>query len=120
MIFEEILEAKKPISLIASKLQFKKIFGPYFDLWHKQRIEKGIMQRSIFPITLKDKLERKELLKYKFVASTFTNPTTTIIYGDTCLFIQWSEEPITIKIHNREIAKSHSNYFEILWNTAKT
>src|SRR3989344_1539367 len=51
MIFEEILETRKPISLIAAQLQFKDYFGPYFELWHKERIERKILQRSIFPST---------------------------------------------------------------------
>jgi len=115
MLFEEILENGKPISIIASELQFKALFGPYFELWHKKRIEGKIRQRSIFPESFKGKLKKRKFLEYKFVDNRFTNPTTTIIYGDNCLFIQWSKEPIAIKIQNKEIAKSHLNYFDILW-----
>ncbi|MBS3122169.1 DUF2250 domain-containing protein, partial [Candidatus Woesearchaeota archaeon] len=61
MIFEEILELNKPISLIAAQLQFKELFGPYFELWHKKRIERGISQRSIFPNNLKSKLKERKL-----------------------------------------------------------
>lgn len=117
IIFEEILEVGKPIFIIAAELQFKELFGPYFELWHKERINKKIRQRSIFPKRFKEKLEERRLLEYKFVDDKFTNPTTTIIYGDNCLFIQWSEEPIAIQIQNREIAHSHLNYFEMLWNS---
>lgn len=119
VIFDEILTVKKSICLIASHMQFKEFFGPYFDLWHKQRIEKEIKQKSIFPRKFKDKLEKKELLEYRFIDDKFTNPTTTIIYGDICLFIQWSEEPIAIKIQNKEIVKSHLNYFNMLWDMSK-
>lgn len=115
MIFEEILELKKPISLLASKLQFQELFGPYFELWHSQRINLKISQRSIFPKYLKSKLKLRDLLEYKFVDDLLTNPTTTIIYGDNCVFIQWSETPIAIKITNPQIAKSHQNYFDSLW-----
>ncbi|MBI4452948.1 hypothetical protein HY637_05950 [Candidatus Woesearchaeota archaeon] len=117
MIFEDILETRKPISLIAAQLQFKDYFGPYFELWHKERIERNILQRSIFPLKVKDKLENRKFLEYRFVDNKFTNPTTTIIYGDNCVFIQWSDEPIAIKINNKEISKSHLNYFNILWNS---
>ncbi len=117
ILFEEMLETKKPISIIAAEWQFKEFFGPYFELWHKKRIEKRINQRSIFPKKFKSRLKEKPLLKYKFVDNKFTNPTTTIIYGDNCLLIQWSKEPIAIKIQNKEIAKSHLNYFNILWNS---
>ena len=47
---------KKHISIFASELQFRNIFGPYFDLWHKKRISLGIKQRAIFPKEFKSKL----------------------------------------------------------------
>lgn len=116
MLFEEILEVKKPISIIASQLQFKKLFGPYYELWHKKRIELKIRQRSIFSEKFKGQLEKREFLKYRFVDERFTSPTTTIIYGENCLFIQWSKEPFAVKISNKEIAQSHQNYFNMLWD----
>lgn len=117
MIFEEILEARKEIALFASELQFKNIFGPYFELWHKRRIALGIKQRSIFPKKFKTGLEKRNLLAYKFVDNKYINPTTTILYGDTCVLIQWSKEPIAIKIINQEIVKSHLNYFNLMWSS---
>ncbi|MBC8501096.1 MAG: hypothetical protein ISS25_02950 [Nanoarchaeota archaeon] len=117
MLFEEILETNKPVFLIAAELQFKKFFGPYFELWHKQRTDRKIMQKSIFPKRIKGKLKKRDLLEYKFIDDKFTNPTTTIIYGDNLLLIQWSEEAIAIKIKNKEIVKSHLNYFNMLWNS---
>ena len=117
MLFDDILEAGKPISLIAAEIQFRKFFGPYFELWHKIRIEKKISQRSIFTKKFKEILEKRKFLDYKFVDDKFTNPTTTIIYGDNCLFIQWSKEPIAIKIRDKNIAKSHLNYFNLIWNS---
>ncbi len=119
MLFEEILEIKKPVYILAAELQFEKIFGPYFELWHKKRIEKNISQKSIFPNNMKNRLKKRKLLEYKFVDNKFTNPTTTIIYDDNCLFIQWLKEPLAIKIKNKEISKSHLNYFNQLWKTAK-
>lgn len=117
MIFEDILETKKPISLIAAELQFKDYFGPYFELWHKERIERKISQRTIFSKKFKGKLENRNFLEYKFVDNKYTNPTTTILYGDNCIFIQWSKEPIAIKIQNKDLAKSHLNYFNMLWSS---
>lgn len=115
MLFEDILETGKPISLIAAHLQFQKIFGPYFELWHTQRIEKKILQRTIFPLLLRNKVKSRKYLQYKFVSNQFTNPTTTIIYGTNCLFIQWEDEPFAIKIESKAIVQSHLNYFNMLW-----
>ena len=115
-LYEEILKTKKPISLIASELQFKEFFGPYYELWHKRRAELKIKQRTILPKTL-EKIDKQGLNEYKFIDNKFTSPTTTAIYGDNCLFIQWSKEPIAIKIQNKEIAKTHLNYFNMVWNS---
>jgi sugar-specific transcriptional regulator TrmB len=117
MLFEEILEKGKPISVIASKLQFSEFFGPYFEAWHKARIQKGIKQRSIFPRSLKSKLKDRKLLQYRFSDDESINPTTTILYGENCLFIQWAKEPIAIKIQNKDVAHSHLNYFNRLWKS---
>ena len=115
MLFEEMLEAKKPIALIAAELQLKKLFGPYFELWHKQRIERGISQRSIFPKKFKKILENRPLLEYRFVEDQFTNPTTTILFGNTVFFISWAKEPVAVRIDDAEIARSHLNHFDLLW-----
>lgn len=127
MLFGEMLDAGEPISVLGAKLQFRKFFGHYFEVWHRRRIEKGIKQRSIFPLRFRKelkgfkkelgKMERETLIKYKFVDDMFVNPTATFIYGDTCVFVQWSDEPIGIRIQNRDIAKSHLNYFDMLWRS---
>ncbi len=117
LLFEDMLDAKKEISILASRMQLTKIFGPYFELWHKQRIKLGIKQRSIFQKKYQLKLKKRGLMNYKFVDDRYINPTTTIIYGGNCILIQWSDEPIAIKIENNEITKTHLNYFNLIWNS---
>ncbi|MEA2038122.1 MAG: hypothetical protein U9O94_11545 [Nanoarchaeota archaeon] len=46
---------------------------------------------------LKNNVPKREFLQYKFVDDKFTSPTTTIIYGDNTVLIQWSSDPIAIK-----------------------
>ncbi|MCR4335598.1 MAG: hypothetical protein NUV57_03625 [archaeon] len=117
ILFEEILETNKPICFFASQLQFKSFFGAYFEQWHKKRAQKGIKQRTIFPKDLRNKVKKRTLLSYKFVDNKYISPTTTILFSDTTLFIQWSKEPLAIKIQNKEITKSHLNYFNLIWNS---
>jgi len=118
-LFEEMLRAKKPLSFLAADLQFRYFFGPYFLQWHKRRAALNISQRTIFPETVRSKVWPMDLWQRKFVEREYTSPTTTIIYGDTCIFVQWSGEPFAIKITNAPIAKSHMNYFNMLWKGAK-
>lgn len=128
ILFDEMVVSKKDISLFgADKIPFREIFGPYFELWHKMRIKNGIKQKSIFPRKFKVELEmhkkqlqktlKKTLIKYKYIDDKFLSPTATFVYGNNCIFIHWSKEPIAIKIQNNEIAKSHQNYFDMLWKS---
>jgi sugar-specific transcriptional regulator TrmB len=116
IIFEDILNEKKDIFFFASKLQFKDFFGPYFELWHKKRISLGLKQRTIFHKDMKLKVKERKLLQLKFIDDKYANPTSTLIYGNNCVFIQWSKEPLAIKINNKEITRSHLNYFNMLWD----
>ncbi|MBI4210857.1 MAG: hypothetical protein HY544_05110 [Candidatus Diapherotrites archaeon] len=118
-IFEEMLDAGEPLSFLAANLQFRYFFGAYFWQWHKKRASLGIIQRTIFPESVRKDVKPPELWERKFVGNGYTSPTTTIVYGDNCLFIQWTKEPLAIKIENAGIARSHQNYFNALWKMAK-
>lgn len=126
-IFEEMLTLRKPISVMGSRLQFREVLGPYQELWHKRRMKKNILERAIFSKRVKMKIEsfknkikvhsKKDLYQIKFVDDKIISPTGTFIYGNNCVFIQWSDEPIAIKIHNNKITESHCNHFNTLWNS---
>lgn len=117
-VFEDILSDGKPICMLAANLQFRYFFGAYFKQWHKKRAELGLPQRTIFPESVRKDLWEPDIWERKFLGKEFVNPTTTIIYGDTCVFVQWSEEPLAIRICNPQIARSHQNYFNALWKVA--
>ncbi len=116
-LFEEMLEAGQPLSFLAASLQFRYFFGPYFVQWHKKRARLGISQRTIFPEDVRPDVRPQELWQRKFVGKGYASPTTTIVYGDTCLFVQWTKEPLAVKIENAGIARSHLSYFNALWNS---
>lgn len=117
VLFDEMLYKKKSISIIAASHQFKSLFGPYFELWHRTRVKKKIVQRSIFPKKFRRKLRARRYLSYKFIDNKYLSPTTTIIYANIVIFIQWLDEPFAIRVENTEIARTHQNYFELLWES---
>ena len=119
-LFEDMLSAGKPLQFFAADLQFRYFFGTYFQQWHKRRIKLGIYQRTIFPETVRKKVWPMKLWERKFIPKEYANPTSAIIYGDTCVFVQWLGEPLAVKIENQGIAKSHLNYFNLLWKVAKS
>ena len=120
MIFEEMLEMEKPIAFFAAKLQFSTFFGPYYNQWHMRRAKKQIIQRTIFPENVRHEKNKQisiKLRKVRFVDDEFTSPTTTVIFGDVVAIVMWGPEPFAIRIENRQIARSHLNYFNLIWES---
>ncbi len=115
-LLEEKLQARQPLSFFAASLQFRYFFGAYFRQWQKKRASLGIPQRTIFPENGRKDVKRTDLWERKFVGKNHASPTTTIVYGDNCLFVHWTKEPLAVKIENAGIARSHMNNFNALWN----
>jgi len=46
-------------------------------------------------------------------------PTTTLIFDEGIILFNWVEPYEAVVITNKDIAKSYSDYFNILWKTAK-
>jgi sugar-specific transcriptional regulator TrmB len=120
MIFEEMLELEKPIAFFAAKMQFSTFFEAYYHQWHMRRAKKNIIQRTIFPEKVRHEKNKQisiKLRKVRYVDDKFTSPTTTVIYGDVVAIVMWGPEPLAVRIENKEIAKSHLNYFNMVWNS---
>ena len=120
MMFEEMLDLEKPFAFFAAKLQFSAFFGPYYHQWHMRRAKKHITQRTIFPESVRHEAKKQlsiKLRKVRFVDDKFTSPTTTVIYGDVVAIVIWGPEPFAIRIENRQIARSHLNYFNLVWES---
>ena len=97
----------------------------FYSFSDKSLTENGTLNYRLKQIDIDGKYEYSDIVEVNFAnplkfklnqnyPNPF-NPTTTIIYGDTVLFIQWSDDILAIKINNENIANSHLNYFNLLW-----
>jgi len=119
LLFDDLLKDKSIIRVLSSEHQFKSLFPTYFEQWHKKRIDLGIIQRSIFSESHKKKIGYKQGLELRFIPDEYSNPTSTFISKNNCLFVQWDQDPLIIRITSPKIIKSHINYFDVLWQSAK-
>jgi HTH-type transcriptional regulator, sugar sensing transcriptional regulator len=78
---------------------------------------KGMSEKIIYPKGHQMMTIKKG--EYRQLDEKMMPPTPVVIYGDTtCLFI-FSEPPITIRIKNKEIARTYMTYFQTYWNMSK-
>jgi len=118
-ILDDILKCKEYIAF-GSSGKFLEIMQHDFIIFQKMKRELKINSRVI----LSESSRKTETVKaaytnFKFIPDEFSAPTTTFIFNDKVAIIVWGETPIATLIKSKEVAKSYSSYFELLWKIAK-
>lgn len=122
-IAEDILRSKiKETCIFGAEGNFVDIFKHYAFQWHKKRKKLGIRVRIIYNEKIRQKRSEKmfPLIKMKFISKEYDTPATTWLYGDKVAIIVWSEPIIATVIKSREVARSYQNFFNLLWDVAKS
>lgn len=97
--------------------KFKKVMGPYWNLWQKIKKERRIKSKCIFSAKLKNrKLIDDYHGEYRFHPTEYESPTDTMIYNDSiAMFIWTGSPPIAIVIKNKENAEGYRRQFQMMW-----
>jgi len=121
-IFEDILKEKKEWFVFGATGQFKEIFHAYFIHFHNKRTKLKIPLKIIFNEEIKKQKREKELklCKIKYLPNSYISPSTTYIYNDKIVIINWSTEPLAFLMKSKQIANSYRNFFKILWQKANS
>ncbi len=115
-IFEDQLDSKEILVLGASKLAYDSLKN-YFKWYDAARKQKKIKARIIS----QDKsIKHIPLAEIKYLPEKYSSPISINIYGDKTATILWTPQPMAIVIKNKNIADGYRNYFELLWNVAKS
>ena len=92
------------------------------DYIHKQRAKQKQWMYHIYNSDAKERIKYLNTIPYtkaKYLPQEYDSPVTTRICGNEVSITHYSENPITIIIRNKQMAKSYKNYFKILWKKAK-
>ena len=115
-IFEDQLNSKEILILGASKSAYD-MLKSYFKLYDAARKQKKIKARIIS----QDKgIRHIPMAEIRYLPEKYASPVSINIYGDKTATILWASQPLAIVIKNKNIADGYRNYFELLWNTAKS
>lgn len=115
-IFENIIKAKLDYDKFGAGEKFKDFLPYYYSQYQKRKTENTIKCRAIYSENERQEEFVKEFIgEVRFLPKTFTNLSTTIVYGGKVAIIIWKENPFGIIINSKEVAESHKGYFELLW-----
>ena len=93
---------------------------PHF---HDKRIKKKVVMKHIYNHNAQQRiayLNKIEGCYARYLPASFDSQVSTNICGDQVVLALWSNPVIVIQIKNQQIADSYKNYFELLWNSAKS
>lgn len=122
---EELAQAKKGDKLHvigaskgANTEQTERFFSKYGSIC----FDKGLNLRMLFNTSARDYVKRIE----QHIKHTYNKrflfqktPTEVSIFKETIFIVLLRQEPIIIRIKNKETADSFRQYFEVLWEKAK-
>lgn len=95
----------------------------FFSQYYKKVDEKGYKTKVIFNEEVRKNRERTDyFIKSKIHEIRFLNNDTFTelnFYKDTVLIIMLLENPLVIRIKNKEAADSFRKFFNVLWKQAK-
>jgi len=119
-IFEDILDEKKEWLVFGATGKFKELFNIYYIHFHKRRAKARILIKIIYNDKVRIEHRRRELKlsKIKYLPDSYITPSTTFIYGDKVVIINWSEEPMAFVMRSKMVSKSYRSFFRVLWKTA--
>lgn len=120
-VFEDILHEKKEWFVFGATGQFKEIFNAYFIHFHNRRAKAKIPLKILFQEEIRQQHREKELklVKIKYLSNSYISPSTTFIYDDKVVIINWSVEPMAFLMRSKQVADSYKSFFDLLWKTAK-
>ena len=89
--------------------------------YHAKRVKKKIHAKLLFNASLRAWAAEKKykLAEVRYSESGFEPLTETIVRNDKVGIILWTEKPLGMLVHNKELADSHDTYFSFLWEKAK-
>ncbi len=120
-IFESVLATNKDFLILGNFDKFNDYLPFYSDLFVKRRVKqklvcKLIEEKSKDNLKLK-KGDQKELRETKFLKSLERMDSECFIFGDKIALITLTkEEPVSILVENKEIAKLFRLVFNEMWD----
>ena len=112
-IFLDIARTKEDNFVFGSEGQFSKRM-PEFALQFERLKKEGRIRTKLLL-----RQGRKEFdsatSEHRFLSGVKESPAVTNIYGNKIAIVMWTVPPIGIMISSKEISRSYSNFFDILW-----
>jgi HTH-type transcriptional regulator, sugar sensing transcriptional regulator len=117
---EDIIKKKKQVYVLGAQGNFQKYIPQYHKIWHKKIQNNKIKCKMIYS-EVSRKLRTKHPLpsiEIRYIKDLYSGPTTTLFYNNTVLITMWSDQPIIIRIKNKDLVEHYKTFFKLIWKQA--
>jgi len=117
------LEFEEPILCYGIPKNAPGMMENFIHHFHENRINKKIVMKHIYNFNAGERIEylnTLQLTEARYLPQQYYSSVSTNICSDEVALVLWNENPIIIRIKNKQVADSYKSYFEVLWNGAKT
>ena len=120
--YESVLrDSKKDDEILAigiPKYAAERYEGYFLD-WNKRRAKKGVKIKIIFDYDVRElgkKREKIKLTQTKYLNKEFVTPSWILVYKKGVATIHMTRSPICVFVKDREVVKSYTVFFNLLWD----
>lgn len=115
---DEVTRIKTEALLFATGWGFDFHYPAYRRIWYDKLIKNHVRVRALLGDKYAHNTPRP--LVAAVLPSHVNFPSTTFVYGDNVLLINWqAREPVAVRIRSPEISGSYREYFELLWRISR-
>jgi len=104
---------------------FYKAMGDAIKTYDKIRKKKNIFSKMIGYEYQRNEHKKslttnRPLVEFRYLPNNLFNPSGTVIFDDKILLQIYSSPPAVVEIKSKEVSESYKNYFNLLWEIAKS
>lgn len=120
-VFEDMLKDSNTIHIYGGHNPARIYLKYYYPKFTKGREKIGMWINALHPDApgIREIVKSTPLWKAKFIDKKFFSPNFWNVQGDKIHIYFWSENPIIVRIKDKNLAKTYLGAFKQLWKVAK-
>jgi sugar-specific transcriptional regulator TrmB len=121
-IIQHLLDLNSPIQIYGMVRKMQESMGIFMEQFHRKRIKRKIASRIIYSPFTEDEAKKMNSLDYTRtgILATSRPKVTVFICFDKVVIVIWEIPVEAIIIQGKEIKETFEEYFNFLWESAKT
>ncbi len=121
-LLHTLLDYNEPIFAFGIPSSAPEMMKTLLQRFHNERLSRSVVMKHIYNENAQERISFLNSMPFteaKFLPEEFNTNVTTVVCGDEVVVVSWEDPVSSIRIKSPSFAKAYSNYFSLLWKSAK-